>query len=83
LLKFDSFDELVTFFENHDMGEYRDQMPEVHFDIDIKRRTYIFSLDEDLAETLTKITREKRIPSNTLINEWFREKAVEQAKATP
>ena len=81
--KFDSLNELVTFFENHDMGEYWDQMPEAHFDIDIKKRTHIFSLDEDLAETLTKIAREKRIPSSTLINEWLREKVMEQAKAMP
>ena len=51
--------------------------------IDIKKRTHIFSLDEDLAETLTKIARAKRIPASTLINEWLREKVMEQAKATP
>ena len=81
--KADSLDEFVTFFENHDMGEYRDQMPEAHFDVDIKRRTHIFSLDEDLEEELTKIAREKRIPSRTLINVWLRENVMEQATATP
>ena len=64
--KFYSLDKWVIFFEDNDRGEYWDQMPEVHFDIDIKRSTHIFSLDEDLAETLTKITREKRIPSEHL-----------------
>jgi hypothetical protein len=58
-------------------------MPKAHFDIDITRITHIFSLDKDLAETLTKIARAKRIPSSKLINEWLREKVVEQAKATP
>ena len=72
--QFDSIGELVEFFDNHDMGEYWDQMPEAHFDIDIKRGTHIFSLDEDLAETLTKIAKAKRIPSRTLINDWLREK---------
>ena len=82
--QFDSIAELVEFFDNHDMGEYWDQMPEAHFDIDIKRRTHIFSLDEDLAETLTKITRAKRMPSSTLINEWLKEKVVEQvSRAMP
>jgi hypothetical protein len=81
--KFDSLDELITLFENLEMCEYWDQMTETHFDIDIKRRTHIFSLDQDLTETLTKIAREKRIPSGTLINYWLREKVVEQAKATP
>jgi hypothetical protein len=61
--KFSSLDELVAFFETHGMGEYWDQMPEAHFDIEIKKRTHIFSLDEDMAETLTKIAKAKRIPS--------------------
>jgi hypothetical protein len=80
---FGSLDELVKFFEAHDLGEYWDQMPEAQFDIEIKRRIHIFSLDEDLAERLTAIARAKRMPSKTLINEWLREKVVEQAKATP
>ncbi len=80
--KFSSLDELVAFFETHDMGEYWDQMPEAHFDIDIKKSTHMFSLDEDLAETLTKIARARRIPSQLLIQEWLREKVEEQAKAT-
>jgi predicted transcriptional regulator len=53
------------------------------FDIEVKRRTRIFSLDEDLAERLTAIARAKRMPSKTLITEWLREKVVEQAKTTP
>jgi hypothetical protein len=80
---FGSLDELVKFFETHDLGEYWDQMPDAHFDIEITRRMHIFSLDEDLAERLTAIARAKRMPSKTLINEWLREKVVEQAKATP
>lgn len=80
--KFNSLDELVAFFDAHDMGEYWDQMPEAHFDIDIKKNTHIFSLDEDLAETLTQIARAKNIPSRMLINEWLSEKVMEQANAT-
>lgn len=81
LPKFSSLDELVEFFETHDLGEYWDQMPEAHFDIDIKRRTHIFALDEDLAERLTAIAKAKRIPSETLINVWLREKLLEQPPA--
>lgn len=79
--KFNSLDELVEFFESHDMGEYWDDMPEVHFDIDIKRRTHVFALDEDLAEKVTAIAKAKRIPSSALINEWLREKVSEQTEA--
>lgn len=81
--QFTSLDHLVEFFDTHDMGDYWDAMPEVHFDIDIKRRTHLFALDEDLAEIVTAMARAKQIPSRTLINEWLREKILEQTKATP
>jgi hypothetical protein len=81
--KFTSLDKLVEFFDTHDMGEYWDNMPEAHFDIDIKRRTHLFALDDDLAERVTAIARAKRIPSRTLINEWVKEKILEQTKTTP
>lgn len=81
--KFSSIDELVEFFETHDLGEYWDQMPEAHFDIDIKRRTHIFAIDEDLADRLTEVAKAKRIPSETLINVWLREKLLEQARESP
>lgn len=81
--KFTSLGKLVEFFDTHDMGEYWDDMPEVHFDIDIKRRTHLFALDEDLAKRVTAIARAKRIPSKTLVNEWVREKVLEQTRATP
>jgi hypothetical protein len=32
---FESLDELVSFFDTHDMGEYWEQMPEASFDINI------------------------------------------------
>jgi hypothetical protein len=81
--KFTSLDKLVEFFDTHDMGEYWNNMPEAHFDIDIKRRTHLFALDDDLAERVTAIAKAKRIPSKTLINEWVKEKVLEQTKSTP
>jgi len=81
--KFTSLDKLVEFFDTHDMGEYWDNMPEAYFDIDIKRKTHLFALDDDLAERVTAIAKAKRIPSKTLINEWVKEKVLEQTKTTP
>ncbi|MBU0701235.1 BrnA antitoxin family protein [bacterium] len=78
--KFNSLNKLVEFFETHDMGEYWDDLPDVRFDIDIKKRTHIFTLDEDLVEKVTTIAQAKQIPSISLINEWLREKILEQVK---
>lgn len=72
LPKFSSLEELVEFFDTHDMGEYWDSMPEAHFEINI------FALDEDLAERLTAIAKAKHVPSERLINTWLKEKLFEQ-----
>ncbi len=74
LPKFSSIDKLINFFDTHDLGDYLDQMPETHFDIDIKRRKHIFTINEDIAEKLTQIAKSKKVPSETLINLWLKEK---------
>jgi len=47
LPKTDSLDELVEFFDTHDMGEYWDRMTEADLDIDISQRKHLVALDED------------------------------------
>jgi len=78
LPKFGSVQELVGYFETHDLGDYLDHMPEVHFDVDIRKRTYLFEIEEDLARKLHAIAREKHVPAEQLVNVWLREKLVEE-----
>ena len=77
LPEFDSLDELVRFFETHDLGKYWEQMPEAHFDIDIRQKRHIFTLDEEIADRLTEIARTRNMSSEALINAWLREKVLE------
>jgi hypothetical protein len=73
----DSLAELVEFFETHDMGEYWDQLPEADFDIDIRRRKHLVSLDEDLAGEISKVARSRHVSSESLVNTLLREKLAE------
>jgi len=75
---FASPDELVEFFDTYDLGEYWEQMPEAHFEVDIKRRTHLFALDEELADKLTEIALSRQVPSAVLINSWLRENLLAQ-----
>ena len=77
LPKFDSLDELVDFFDERDLGDYLDKMPEADFDVDVKQRTHLFAIDEDLSIKLTEIAKAKQMPAGTLINTWLREKILE------
>jgi hypothetical protein len=70
----DSLDELVEFFETHDMGDYWDQMPKAELEIDIHRRKHLVALDEDLAGKVATIARSRHVSSESLINSLLREK---------
>lgn len=72
--KFKSLDELVNFFDTNDLGEYWENMPEADFEVDLKRRTHLFSIDSELAVRLTEIAKSKQMSSQALVNVWLREK---------
>ena len=76
--QFNSLDELVDFFDTHDIGEFCDQMPEADFEVDIKKRKYLFALDAEVAKKLTEIAKLKQITSEALANIWLVEKIREQ-----
>ena len=74
LPKFNSLDELVGFFDTHDMGEYWEQMPEASFDISIKRRKHLVAIDEEIVPKLNEIAKSRKISAAKLINTWLKEK---------
>ncbi len=78
LPRFGSLDELVKFFDTHDLDEYWAEMPEAHFEVDIKRKTHLFVIDTELANKLTEIAKSRKISSEALINVWLKEKIQEQ-----
>ena len=78
LPRFRSIDELVKFFDTHDLGEYWTEMPEAHFEVDIQRKTHLFALDAELANKLIEIAKSREISSEALINAWLKEKIKEQ-----
>ncbi len=76
--RFRSLDRLVRFFESHDMGEYWNQMPEAEFEVNIKKRMHLISIDPKISEKLTRIARSKRTSSEKLVNSWLRERIQQQ-----
>ena len=69
-----SVKELVDFFETHDMGDYWEEMPEAHFDVNIKKRKHLVALEEDIVDKLTEIAKSKKVSSESLINVWLKDK---------
>ena len=77
---FSSLDKLVKFFDTHDMGEYWEKLPEAQFEVDIKKKVHLFSLDAKVESKLTKFAKLKHVSSEKLINTWLKEKIQEQMK---
>ena len=74
LPSFASLDEMVEFFDSHDMGDYLEQMPEVQFDVNLQRKMHLVAIDEELASRLTEIAEQEHIPAEALVNSWLKEK---------
>ena len=74
LPSFASLDALVEFFDTHDMGEYEEDMPEAHFDVNLQRRTHLVAIDEEINSKLTEIAEQEQMPAEALVNAWLREK---------
>jgi hypothetical protein len=77
LPRFGSIDELVDFFETHDMDEYWFHMPEAHFDVSIKRRRHLVAIDAEIIAKLDEIAKSKQVSSEALINSLLKEKILE------
>jgi hypothetical protein len=75
---FKSLNELVEFFDTNVLGEYWDAMPESNFEVDLKKKTHLFSIDSELAARLTEIAKSRRISSQVLVNDWLKEKIMQQ-----
>ncbi len=75
---FESINELVDFFDTHDLGEYWDEMPECNFEVDLNKRTHLFSMDSELAVRLTEIAKSRQVASQVLVNDWLKEKILQQ-----
>jgi hypothetical protein len=52
-------------------------MPAVEFAVNIKRKRRLVALDEDVAVKLVEIAKTQHIPSETLVNDWLREKVMQ------
>jgi len=60
------------------LGEYWDEMPESNFEVDLKKKTHLFSIDSDLAVRLTEIAKSRHVASQVLVNNWLKEKIMQQ-----
>lgn len=79
---FTSVNELVDFFDNHDLGEYEEAFPEAEFEVDLRRKVHLVAIDEELNNRLTEIAEQEQTPAESLVNSWLKEKISRYPKQT-
>ena len=72
-----SIDGLIDYFDTHDMGEHLDQMPEAHFDVDIKSKKHLVAIEEETLSQLAEIAKKEGVSSQELINSWLKERILQ------
>ncbi len=77
---FPTLDELVEFFDMHDLGQY--DLPKVQFSVDIKRCTYLIAVDAELAHKIAHIARAQGTSCEKLIHRWLKEKIRQSREAS-
>ena len=72
---FNSLEEAANFWDSHDSADYDEYFEDVEAEVDIKRRTYLISIDGPLYDKVQAIARKKHVALETLVNRWIQEKA--------
>lgn len=76
---FKNLEEEVEFWETHDLTEYRDYWREVK-DVKINLDSRRLRLENDLAQKIGRIARQRGVSSETLMNLWLQQKLAETLK---
>ena len=79
LPEFETIEDLVEFFDNHDMGEYWDEMPEAQFDVNIQKRTFLVAVDGELMKRLAEMAKNRQTSTRELVRSWLEEKIAQAA----
>lgn len=74
-----SLDELVAYFEDEDMGDLWDTLPEVSFDVRPARGKRLLAVTERLAKELSNIAHSRKVSTESLVETFLWEKVREAA----
>ena len=84
LPEFASVEEFVEFFDNNDMGEYMESMPETEFDLSRGRaawqkRRNLVAIEASVMEKVRDRAKAEQTSAQALINAWLEEKILQPA----
>ncbi len=81
--EFESLDKMVEAFDNRDMSDYWDSMPEVEITVSPDATSiYFISIDKNMAKELRRVAKLKNIPVRTLVQDWINERLTQESQVS-
>ena len=59
LPEFERNQDIIDFFENHDLGEY--ELADADFEVNLKGNHYLVSVDKELMNQLLEVAKEQQV----------------------
>jgi len=72
--KAQSYWEMGEFWDTHDLTDYWDKTRPVEFDVNIESEVTYYAIDRKLSDALQKLSTQRGISPETLLNLWVQEK---------
>jgi CopG antitoxin of type II toxin-antitoxin system len=69
-----NFEELVNYWDAHDLADMWDQTQAVKADVRLVRRRYLVAIESDVLQSVRQLARRRRLSYGTLINRLLRER---------
>ncbi|NCO34939.1 MAG: hypothetical protein AUJ92_12800 [Armatimonadetes bacterium CG2_30_59_28] len=71
---FASIEEAGEFWDTHSTADYEHLMKDVHFDVNLQRRTFLVPIEGEIAREINTVARQEGLGLETVVNVWLREK---------
>ena len=73
-----SYRDIGSYWDVHDLSEFWDKTKKVDFDIEIESEVVYFAVEKDLSKQVQSIAKKQGVSSDTLINLWIQQKIQEK-----
>ncbi len=68
-----SLEEMADFWDTHSLADYDDQTYEIEMSFEPSARRTVVAIEPDLLTDLSRVARERKVSTQTLVNVWLRQ----------
>src|SRR5438876_4304675 len=72
--EFASLEEAAEFWDTHDTVDYEEFMRDVEFEVDLKPRTHLVTIEGRVYDRVRAVAKKRRVPIDKHVSRWIEEK---------